>query len=165
MLGIKEPGKLTKKRKILCLGLLYWWPQHDILPIAVESPNCATMTPWRRSYTHTLHDSHNTSQLSWYKWSWKLYLWGKVQLDLILVETIIIFSSKWVMASPLFRIHIVNLAGWRTGSRETVGLKMAVWKDKDNWVLDGALCREACRDPDNVNWLASLLVEHLIPDQ
>jgi hypothetical protein len=34
------------------------------------------------------------------------------------------------MASPLFRIHIVNLAGWKTGSRETVGLKMAVGKDK-----------------------------------
>jgi hypothetical protein len=30
------------------------------------------------------------------------------------------------MASPLFRIHNVNLAGCSTGSRETVGLKMAV---------------------------------------
>ncbi len=30
-----------------------------------------------------------------------------------------------------------------------------------NWVLDGARCREVCRDPDNFNWLASLLVEHL----
>ena len=35
------------------------------------------------------------------------------------------------MASPLFRTHIVNLAGCRTGSRETVGRKMAVWKDKE----------------------------------
>ncbi len=34
------------------------------------------------------------------------------------------------MASPLFRIHNVYLAGWKTGSREIVGLKMAVWKDR-----------------------------------
>jgi hypothetical protein len=36
------------------------------------------------------------------------------------------------MASLLFRIHNANLAGWRTGSREIVGLKMAVRKDKEN---------------------------------
>ncbi len=34
------------------------------------------------------------------------------------------------MASPLFRIHNANLAGWKTGSRKIVGLKMEVWKDK-----------------------------------
>jgi hypothetical protein len=30
------------------------------------------------------------------------------------------------MASPLFRIHNANLADWKTGSKEIVGLKMAV---------------------------------------
>jgi hypothetical protein len=35
-------------------------------------------------------------------------------------------SSERLMASPLFRIHNVILAGWKTGSREIVGLKMAV---------------------------------------
>jgi hypothetical protein len=30
------------------------------------------------------------------------------------------------MASPLFRVHNDILAGWKTGSRKIVGLKMAV---------------------------------------
>jgi hypothetical protein len=29
------------------------------------------------------------------------------------------------MASPLFRIHNPELAGWKTGSKKIVGLKMA----------------------------------------
>ncbi len=35
------------------------------------------------------------------------------------------------MASPLFRTHDPNLAGWKTGSNKIVGLKMAVQNDKD----------------------------------
>jgi hypothetical protein len=35
-------------------------------------------------------------------------------------------SSERVMAFPLFRVHNNNLAGWKTGSRKIVGLKMAV---------------------------------------
>ncbi len=59
--------------------------------------------PWRRSYTHTLHDSNNTSQLS-------------------------------TISTPLIEY-------WRK------------------------LCRETCRDLDNFNWLASLLVGHLTPER
>ncbi len=68
----------------------------------------------------------------WIKWSCKLYLQGKVQLDLIPSESnTTLCSSERLMASPLFRIHNANLAGWKTGSREIVGWKMAVWKDKN----------------------------------
>jgi hypothetical protein len=34
------------------------------------------------------------------------------------------------MASPLFHTHSDILAGWKTGSRKVVGLKMAVSEDK-----------------------------------
>ncbi len=37
------------------------------------------------------------------------------------------YSLERVMASPLFRTHSDILAGWKTGSRKVVGLKMAVW--------------------------------------
>jgi hypothetical protein len=36
------------------------------------------------------------------------------------------------MASPLFRNHDLNLAGWKIGSNKIVGFKMAVWKHRKN---------------------------------
>ncbi len=70
---------------------------------------------------------------SWIKWSCKLYLEGKVQLDHIPQESncdIVLYFSHRLMASALFRIHDPNMAGWKTGSNKIVSLKMAVWKDK-----------------------------------
>ena len=47
----------------------------------------------------------------------------------------VLHISKRLMAYPLFRIHDPNLAGWKTGSNKFVGLKMAVQKDKNSFVL------------------------------
>jgi hypothetical protein len=44
----------------------------------------------------------------------------------IKIYHILSYSSERLMGSPLFRVHSDILAGWKTGSRKIVGLKMAV---------------------------------------
>jgi hypothetical protein len=65
--------------------------------------------------------------ITWIKWHCKLYLEGKVPLDLVLKESkclLVYFLTKTTNgAPPLFQSTEQNSADWKTGSNKIVGFK------------------------------------------